>query len=633
MSKPRIRYVHFAATALTCAAFGCTGGGGSGSHGASALSQADTASAGTLTTAIFHAAPGGTFADPGTELSLMASYAATSAPDYTFADGTSAFVFDGNDHGGSGAPTSTFLGRDASGAASSDAQNVADTIVDAKGYFVAAAGGSYHFHIGATDDAAGIYIDGNGTSGSGTLVVSNNYTEGNTADATVTLTAGATIAVEVLYGNGYGGAGLDGVTITDASGKQVGYTPSPSGTGGDDTSDAGSGPSGDDDDGTTPPTGGLAGGIFVLENVAFSQALAVSQASSYDGNVLVTYSVNSAPGQQFEAVASGSGYLLQEQIAGRCLEVDGSALTIATCNGAATQSFALTLGGDGAYTIGASDGQCLDASGSFGLVGASACSGGADQIWYFTQVGGTTTPVDAGAPVDAGGGTPPVDAGGGTPPTGPLGSLPQNFKLMTLGDSMTAGYGAPDIGGYRGPLYQSLLGEGYTPQMVGAQSCGQVNDLPAADQSCDGVGGATIEATDARVTAGAGLVATEDPDVVLLLIGFNSVYYEQNTIAQDLSLLSGMVDHIMAQKPTARLVVASLIASTQCCGTDLIKQYNAGIPGIVSAKAAQGYPVSFVDLYPVVPPQDLYDYVHPNEQGYPLVASAWLGAINAIAGH
>ena len=48
----------------------------------------------------------------------------------------------------------------------------------------------------------------------------------------------------------------------------------------------------------------------------------------------------------------------------------------------------------------------------------------------------------------------------------------------------------------------------------------------------------------------------------------------------------------MLEHSDARLVVASLIASTQCCGTDLIKQYNAGVPGIVSAKAAQGYPVS-----------------------------------------
>ena len=611
-------YVYFTAMAMTCAAYGCTSG--ASSQNARSLGQAATASAGSLSATLFHNVPSGTFT--GDELSQMSSYANVTSPDYTFTDPSSDFIFDGNDYGGSGAPTATFLGKDASGAASSDTSDVANTIVDSKGFFVAPTTGSYHLHIGNTDDAAGIYLGGSGTSGSGTLALSNSYFSGNVADADVTLNAGS-ITLEILYGNGYGGAGLDGITITDPSGAQVAYTTS--GSGGGAPVDAGAP--------VSPPVNGSgpAAGIYVLQNTAYSQALAVSQAQSYDGNQLVTYSVNNAPGQQFDAVPSGSGYLLEEEIAGRCLEVDGTTLTITTCNGAASQVFGLAVQGDGAYTVTASDGQCMHAEGSFTLVDASGCTGAADELWYFTPIGGA--PVDAGAPVDSG--SPVTDAGPPPPPPPPppptLGNLPQNFKLMTLGDSMTAGYGGADIGGYRGTLYQSLVSEGYSPQMVGQYDCGATSLLPSNEQQCDGVGGITIEATDARVLANGGLVATEDPDVILLLIGFNTVYYESSSISTDLGYLSKLVDDIMAQKPSARLVVASLIASTQCCGTDLISQYNAGVPGIVSAKASQGYPVSFLDLYPVVPPQDLYDYVHPNDTGYPLVANAWLGAINNIA--
>jgi lysophospholipase L1-like esterase len=200
---------------------------------------------------------------------------------------------------------------------------------------------------------------------------------------------------------------------------------------------------------------------------------------------------------------------------------------------------------------------------------------------------------------------------------------------MTLGDSMTAGYKGEDIGGYRGPLYNALVAQGYAPQMVGSVNCGATPLLPLSQQNCDGAGGNTIGQTTARVNQG--IVRANNPDVVLLLVGFNSLYYTTDPVSADLRHLAETIDAIYAQKPTVRVIVASLIASTQCCSTGLITQYNAGIPSIVATKAAQGFPVTFVDMYPVVPSSELADYVHPTSEGYRRMAAAWLRAINAAA--
>ncbi len=206
--------------------------------------------------------------------------------------------------------------------------------------------------------------------------------------------------------------------------------------------------------------------------------------------------------------------------------------------------------------------------------------------------------------------------------------VPKNFRLMTLGDSMTQGYGGADVGGYRGPLYQALLSAGYAPQMVGTISCGTSSLLPANQQNCDGVGGNTLAQIDARVKTG--IVTTNNPDVVLILGGFNSIYYTYDSTQTDLDNLQQIIEDVHAQKPSVHIIVSSLVGSTQCCNTNKIAEYNAGIPGVVAKLKAQGYAITYVDMYPVVPSNDLYDYVHPNSDGYRLMAATWLNAIKAI---
>jgi fibronectin type 3 domain-containing protein len=167
-------------------------------------------------------------------LGRVISFASANAPNYAFINAADLF----NYQGGASTLTPAFLGADApiSGPASTDPSNVNDTIFDAQGYIVAPTAGTYTFTIGngmgaQADDIVGVYVGGNGTPGSGTLVAADGYqgaaspfeTSATTPGiATFMLPAGDS-RVEIVYGNAAGNANLNGVTITGPDGKQVSY--------------------------------------------------------------------------------------------------------------------------------------------------------------------------------------------------------------------------------------------------------------------------------------------------------------------------------------------------------------------------------------------------------------------------
>jgi fibronectin type 3 domain-containing protein len=174
----------------------------------------------------------------------VAAYAASNSANYTFVNTYDQFAYSG----GSTTLTSAFLANgvyggtgDAAGAALNDAADVDDTILDAEGYFLTPSandGGTYTVAVGTADDLVAVYVGGNGTPGSGTLVASAGWQGANagTPGFQIALPAGAdstnpsSIPVEILFGNGFGGAFLDavsgsnpatGVQISDPQGTEV----------------------------------------------------------------------------------------------------------------------------------------------------------------------------------------------------------------------------------------------------------------------------------------------------------------------------------------------------------------------------------------------------------------------------
>jgi lysophospholipase L1-like esterase len=58
-----------------------------------------------------------------------------------------------------------------------------------------------------------------------------------------------------------------------------------------------------------------------------------------------------------------------------------------------------------------------------------------------------------------------------------------------------------------------------------------------------------------------------------------------------------------------------------------ILAYDAAIPAIVRADAAQGKHVQYVDMYDAVPLSDVGDGIHPDDAGYARMANVWYAAL------
>jgi hypothetical protein len=95
--------------------------------------------------------------------------------------------------------------------------------VDQQGYIDIATAGKYTFEMAGADDAAEVYIGGNGTIGSGTAIVANAYTNfsgdfpSTATTSTVTFSTPGLYNFELFYYQGYGGQGLN-FTVTPPTG-------------------------------------------------------------------------------------------------------------------------------------------------------------------------------------------------------------------------------------------------------------------------------------------------------------------------------------------------------------------------------------------------------------------------------
>jgi acyl-CoA thioesterase I len=226
-------------------------------------------------------------------------------------------------------------------------------------------------------------------------------------------------------------------------------------------------------------------------------------------------------------------------------------------------------------------------------------------------------------------------------------------RIMAVGDSITAGYtdnptwNVPFDFGYRSGLYTRLTNAGYPFQFVGSspepwdgkfglpQTVG-TPDLRAVNQDNHrGYGGWGVDNIAGNIGS---WLTTDNPDVVLLMIGINNIGQGSSgspTAVED--SLNGLVQTIVNTKPDARLIVAQI---TPYSGyTDSIVQYNNYIKNtLVPYYAGQGKHVSTVDQYSNFLTSggaiDTGLYAnginHPNQTGYDRMAQTWFEGIQAL---
>ncbi|MBD3615426.1 MAG: hypothetical protein HUJ22_02555 [Gracilimonas sp.] len=207
-----------------------------------------------------------------------------------------------------------------------------------------------------------------------------------------------------------------------------------------------------------------------------------------------------------------------------------------------------------------------------------------------------------------------------------IASVPENktVKIMPLGDSITEAFG------YRLPLWNMLTGNGYSIDYVGSQSEAHP-DLPDTDH--EGHGGWTIDDISAEVN---GWLLTYQPDVVLLMIGTNDIAWWTSLSANQIAdKHAHLVDQISNNiSPEAWILVGSIppqsseiVAPINIDRSQLTIDFNQGVKERMQQRIDAGRNIIFVDIHSQLTLAHLADGIHPNEEGYKIIAETWYEAL------
>ena len=231
------------------------------------------------------------------------------------------------------------------------------------------------------------------------------------------------------------------------------------------------------------------------------------------------------------------------------------------------------------------------------------------------------------------------------------------LRIMPLGDSITTGYTMPDWSddfsfSYRGALYTQLTKAGYNFQFVGRDDEQPWVGSPyGPPPKITGPDLRSVKQDAHRSYCGAVIkelrdgildwLKTDDPDVVLLMIGINDMYYFGKTgnPTEVEARLKDLVQSIVDTKPDAQVIVAQIAPYKTGENTDSVSQYNNYIKNtLVPEFVRQGKHVSTVDQYAnFVTPKGAVDatmfsnIAHPNAAGYDRMAQTWLKGIQEVA--
>jgi lysophospholipase L1-like esterase len=213
---------------------------------------------------------------------------------------------------------------------------------------------------------------------------------------------------------------------------------------------------------------------------------------------------------------------------------------------------------------------------------------------------------------------------------------------LPLGDSITAGTGSSDGGGYRVELFRQAVTHSQSITFVGTSTSGPTTvsgkTFPRSHEGHSGFVIDTIPQRQGLSSVTDAAIAKSIPHIVLLMIGTNDIAWTYD-LGNEPTRLGNLIDKIISDAPKALVVVAQIGPSNDDARTALIKAYNDGIPAVVQARVAAGKHVSMVDMFtPFVSNVNyktalLSDEVHPNDAGYVILGQTWYAAIQSFLPH
>lgn len=218
----------------------------------------------------------------------------------------------------------------------------------------------------------------------------------------------------------------------------------------------------------------------------------------------------------------------------------------------------------------------------------------------------------------------------------------KSIKLMTFGDSITDGFWLS--GGYRKFLCDKLEENGLSQYVdfVGSKTGGE-----CYDNEHEGYTGWSIDRIPNSITgARMGISSVIDkriekyqPDVVTLMIGTNDVLsdYELDKVYDRLSAL---VDKAFEKMPEGAVLIMATIPDMDANDNtyidksmsveymdNCIANYNDAVKAVAEDKKADGKNILLADVHSALTKDDLYDGVHPSEEGYKKLADFWYDVI------
>ena len=219
----------------------------------------------------------------------------------------------------------------------------------------------------------------------------------------------------------------------------------------------------------------------------------------------------------------------------------------------------------------------------------------------------------------------------------------KSIKLMTYGDSITDGYWLK--GGYRTFLCNKLEENGLSQYVdfVGSKKGGE-----CYDNEHEGYTGFSIDNIQESITGGRmGIsnlmpkrIEKFQPDVVTLMIGTNDIlsHYELDKAGERLEALLDKAFEKLPEGSTLFLATLPDMDASDNTYIDkdtytveymdqCIADYNEKVKALVEKKQGEGKNIVLADVHSALTKEDLYDGVHPNEEGYKKLADFWYDII------
>lgn len=234
-----------------------------------------------------------------------------------------------------------------------------------------------------------------------------------------------------------------------------------------------------------------------------------------------------------------------------------------------------------------------------------------------------------------------VDDGGATGSGGANAVFPDGVtapRIMIVGDSISAGPGC-----YKKYLLQALTSGGYSSfEFVGeyTDDCG--GGVRHSAVSCTTSASFTQETftvpncfPDETFPGMAPLMASHEPDLVLIQLGVNDVWGGSVAVASVLSNYTTLVEQARAHNPNVVVVVAQIhrIITDNCtnsASTTKAEELVNAVPGWAEGASTSESPVFVADLWTNSDPMEANDCVHPNDAGAQRMGLNWYDALKDI---